>query len=135
VRHDVVIHEYDKLSSRDKAYLEDYFSQAVFPLLTPLAIDSGHPFPQVLNRSLNLLFLINNDDDPDERRAAVLQLPQVLSRFVQLPRKTGFHYVLMEEVIQAYSGFFRACTSLKPTRSASHAMQILKLPKTKRATF
>jgi polyphosphate kinase len=103
VRHDVVIHEYDKLSSRDKAYLEDYFSQAVFPLLTPLAIDSGHPFPQVLNRSLNLLFLINNDDDPDERRAAVLQLPQVLSRFVQLPRKTGFHYVLMEEVIQAYS--------------------------------
>ena len=101
--HDVVIHEYDKLSSRDKAYLEDYFSGAVFPLLTPLAIDSGHPFPQVLNRSLNLLFLISNDDDPEERRAAVLQLPQVLSRFVPLPRKSGHHFVLMEEVIQAHS--------------------------------
>ncbi|TAE23815.1 MAG: polyphosphate kinase 1 [Candidatus Kapaibacterium sp.] len=102
-KHDVVIHEYDKLNARDKSYLEDYFAQAVFPLLTPLAIDSGHPFPQVLNRSLNLLFLISNDDDPDERRAAVLQLPQVLSRFVPLPRKSGFHYVLMEEVIQAHS--------------------------------
>lgn len=101
--HDVVIHEYDKLQSRDKAYLEDYFNQAVFPLLTPLAIDSGHPFPQVLNRSLNLLFLISSNDEPDERRAAVLQLPQVLSRFVPLPRKSGFHYVLMEEVIQAHS--------------------------------
>lgn len=100
---DIVIHQYSKLQSRDKTYLEDYFYQAVFPLLTPLAIDSGHPFPQVLNRSLNVLFLISNADDPDERRAAVLQLPQVLSRFVQLPRKTGHHFVLMEEVIQAHS--------------------------------
>ena len=99
----IVIHSYDKLNSRDRAALEEYFYQTVFPLLTPLAIDSGHPFPQVLNRSLNILFTIQSPDEPDERRAAVLQLPQVLSRFVPLKRKTGYHFVLMEEVIQAHS--------------------------------
>lgn len=99
----IVIHPYDKLNSRDRAHLEEYFYQTVFPLLTPLAIDSGHPFPQVLNRSLNILFTIQSPDEPDERRAAVLQLPQVLSRFVPLQRKQGYHFVLMEEVIQAHS--------------------------------
>lgn len=99
----VVIHPYSQLHSRDKNYLEQYFFQTVFPLLTPLAIDSGHPFPQVLNRSLNLLFVVENEDVPGDRRAAVLQLPSVLSRFVPLRRKTGHHFVLMEEVIQAHS--------------------------------
>jgi polyphosphate kinase len=99
----VVIHSYQKLTMRDRAYLQEYFYKTVFPLLTPLAIDSGHPFPQVLNRSLNILFTVQSPDEPDKRRAAVLQLPQVLSRFVPLPRKNGYHFVLMEEVIQAHS--------------------------------
>ncbi len=100
----IVIHPYAQLHSRDKSYLEEYFYQTLFPLLTPLAIDSGHPFPQVLNRSLNVLFVVENDHDDDQSaRAAVLQLPQVLSRFIPLKRKTGFHFVLMEEVIQAHS--------------------------------
>ncbi|MCS6807830.1 MAG: polyphosphate kinase 1 [Bacteroidota bacterium] len=99
----VVIHPYDKLPARDRSQLEAYFYQTVFPLLTPLAIDSGHPFPQVLNRSLNILFTIQSPDDSTERRAAVLQLPQVLSRFVPIQRKQGHHFVLMEEVIQAHS--------------------------------
>jgi polyphosphate kinase len=100
----IVIHPYSKLNSRDKAHVEQYFYQTVFPLLTPLAIDSGHPFPQVLNRSLNILFAVGGPEQEAERRSVVLQLPQVLSRFVRLERKTGYHYVLMEEVIQAHSG-------------------------------
>jgi polyphosphate kinase len=99
----VVIHPFSQLNARDRNYLEEYFLQKIFPLLTPLAIDSGHPFPQVLNRSLNLLFVVEDHRADDEKRAAVLQLPSVLSRFIPLKRRTGYHFVLMEEVIQAYS--------------------------------
>jgi polyphosphate kinase len=100
----IVIHPYNDLHSRDKNYLEEYFFQRILPLLTPLAIDSGHPFPQVLNRSLNLLFVVEGSrTDDTSKRAAVLQVPTVLSRFVRLNRRTGHHLVLMEEIIQAHS--------------------------------
>lgn len=99
----IVIHPYSQLHSRDKGALEDYFYQTIFPLLTPLAIDSGHPFPQILNRSLNIVFIVGHEHEDTGTRAVVLQLPSVLSRFIPLKRKTGFHFVLMEEVIQAYS--------------------------------
>jgi polyphosphate kinase len=99
----VVIHPYAQLHSRDKNFLEEYFFEKIFPLLTPLAIDAGHPFPQVLNRSLNLLFVVEDDSTDSERRAAVLQVPTVLPRFIRLKRRAGHHFVMMEEVIQAYS--------------------------------
>jgi polyphosphate kinase len=99
----VVIHPYAQLNSRDKNFLEEYFYEKIFPLLTPLAIDAGHPFPQVLNRSLNLLFVVEDNTSEAERRAAVLQVPGVLPRFIRIKRRTGHHFVLMEEVIQAHS--------------------------------
>lgn len=100
----IVIHQFEELTSRDKNYLEGYFSQNIFPLLTPLSIDSGHPFPQVLNRTLNLLFTVGNPQTPNTApRTVVLQLPQQLPRFVRVPRKSGHHFVPMEEIIQTFS--------------------------------
>ena len=64
------------------------FSREVFPVLTPLAIDPGHPFPHLLNKSLNLAVLLQRPRD-DEQLFAVVQVPAVLPRFVPLPDRKG----------------------------------------------
>ncbi len=104
-QHGVVIHPYDSLSAGDRSHLREYFQKNVMPLITPLAIDPGHPFPQVLNRRLNLFFRLTSDADSasEQARFAVLQLPPGLSRFVQIERRPGSHYVMMDEIIQAHS--------------------------------
>lgn len=100
--HGIVIHQYNKLHSRDKSYLEKYFQEKIFPVLTPLAIDPGHPFPRLVNRNHNIIFVVRDKHNKEaEPRIAVLQLPQVISRFIPLPRKTGYHYVLLGESIKA----------------------------------
>lgn len=102
----VVISPYESLGNEDKDYLSDYFRKKIFPLLTPLGIDSGHPFPQILNRSLNICFVIaDSADSPNEKRVAVMQLPTNVSRFIRLPHSPDYHFVLLEEVVEANSGF------------------------------
>lgn len=100
--HGIVIHDYDKLSARDRSYMEKYFQQKIFPILTPLAVDPGHPFPRLLNRNHNIIFIVRDSSEEDaESHIAVLQLPQVISRFIPLPRKTGHHFVMLGEAIKA----------------------------------
>jgi polyphosphate kinase len=100
--HGVTIHQYNKLHSRDKSYLEKYFQEKIFPVLTPLAIDPGHPFPRLVNRNHNIIFVVRDRHNKEaEPRIAVLQLPQVISRFIPLSRKIGYHYVLLGEAIKA----------------------------------
>jgi polyphosphate kinase len=72
------------LSDADRQYLGEYFRRAVFPVLTPLAIDPGHPFPHLLNKSLNLAVVLERPAHP-EKLFAVVQVPAVLPRFVGLP--------------------------------------------------
>ncbi len=102
------LHPYDKLAADEQARLQDYFMQEVLPVLTPLAIDPGHPFPHLLNRSLNLAIVVR---DPrkhitaEEFHFAVVQVPSVLRRFIKLfPDMPGDQYVLLEEVIAANAG-------------------------------
>ncbi len=100
--HNLVIHQYEKLHARDRAYIEKYFNERIFPVLTPLAIDPGHPFPRLLNRNHNIIFVVREKHDKEaEPRIAILQLPQVVSRFIPLSRKTGQHFVLLGEAIKA----------------------------------
>ncbi len=60
------------------------FRREIFPVLTPLAIDPGHPFPHLLNKSLNLAVVLRRPRD-DEKLFAVVQVPAVLPRFIPLP--------------------------------------------------
>lgn len=100
--HGIVIHDYDKLSARDRSYIEKYFQQRIFPILTPLAVDPGHPFPRLINRNHNIIFIVRDKNDNNaESQIAMLQLPQVISRFIPLPRKTGHHFVMLGEAIKA----------------------------------
>lgn len=75
-----------ELSEEQRKYLEDMFRREIFPVLTPLAIDQVHPFPHLLNKSLNIAVLLQRPRHAD-KLFAVVQVPSVLPRFVALPLK------------------------------------------------
>src|SRR5947209_1242090 len=83
-REGMVLRGLKDLTAADKSFLTEMFHRQIFPVLTPLAIDPGHPFPHLLNKSLNLAVLLQRPTQP-EKLFAVVQVPAVLPRFVQLP--------------------------------------------------
>jgi len=99
---------YDELKNKQRTGLREYFMRAVFPVLTPLAIDPSHRFPFISNLSLNLLIVL--DDAEQGERFARLKVPEGLPRLVRLPGETNpeaaapehpVRYVWLEEVIAA----------------------------------
>jgi polyphosphate kinase len=89
------------LTDADRRYLREMFRSEVFPVLTPLAIDPGHPFPHLLNKSLNLCVLLQRPHD-GEKLFALVQVAGVLPRFVQLPGEKGYVFVPLETVIRMH---------------------------------
>ena len=74
---------YFELSGKEREKLRDYFERNIFPLLTPLGFDSGHPFPHISNLSINLAVLI---DDPDYgERFARVKIPPIFTRLIVVP--------------------------------------------------
>jgi polyphosphate kinase len=78
---------YDQLNERQRANVDNYFHQVVFPVLTPLAFDPGHPFPHISNLSLNLAVLIRNKREHFAR----IKVPTSLPRLVPIKRSSGSH--------------------------------------------
>ncbi|MBW4622493.1 MAG: polyphosphate kinase 1 [Cyanosarcina radialis HA8281-LM2] len=76
--------DYLDLSQEQRTYLENYFEEQIFPVLTPLAIDPSHPFPYISNLSLNLAVVVK-DAETGEELFARIKVPKVLPRFVSLP--------------------------------------------------
>src|SRR5262249_37756811 len=97
----IVLRTLKELSDSERDYLNQYFHREVFPVVTPLAIDPGHPFPHLLNKSLNLAVLLRRPRQ-DERLFAVVQVPAVLPRFVPLPSARGNAFVPLETVIRIH---------------------------------
>lgn len=86
-----------------KVYLEKFFIEKVYPLLTPLAIDLAHPFPQIKNLGLNLLVELRAPYQ-QKTNMGVIHIPSNLPRFVSLPSDNGsFDFVLMEDLIQRFA--------------------------------
>ena len=83
------------------------FTQEVLPVLTPLAVDPGHPFPQLRNKSLNVALILRRAGKKRRRDMevllAVVQVPSVLPRLIPLPSETGVEHGLLDEVIAAYA--------------------------------
>ncbi|MGA1602056.1 MAG: polyphosphate kinase 1 [Prochlorothrix sp.] len=78
--------DYDNLIPELKRYLENYFEQHIFPVLTPLAVDPSHPFPHISNLSLNLAVVVRDDrGDDNPEQFARIKIPAMLPRFVKLP--------------------------------------------------
>jgi polyphosphate kinase len=84
----IVIRDANTLTPADRKHLEQQFKSQIFPVLTPLATDPAHPFPHLLNKSLNLAVMMKRpgEDDP---QFAVVQVPSVLQRLVPLPSEAG----------------------------------------------
>jgi polyphosphate kinase len=80
----VYLLDYVELNQEQRFYLQRYFAEQIFPVLTPLAVDPGHPFPYISNLSLNLAVVVKDVETEDEHFARV-KVPQTLPRFVPLP--------------------------------------------------
>ena len=102
-----------QLTAAQKHRLQQHFSKDVWPVLTPLAVDQGHPFPVLRNRSLNLAILLHREKQRVARRStiiAVVQVPAVLPRLVEVPidataeGKKGAGFVLLEDLITMHAG-------------------------------
>jgi polyphosphate kinase len=103
-REGIHLHRHEELTAEERVDLERDFFDNIMPVLTPLALDPGHPFPRLLNRSLTIAFrLIDEQSDEDESKVAVVQLPSALPRLIKLARTGGHHYVLFEDVIRAHA--------------------------------
>ena len=76
--------DYADLSQPQQVFLETYFEEQIFPVLTPLAVDPGHPFPYISNLSLNLAVVVK-DPQANQEHFARVKVPKVLPRFVPLP--------------------------------------------------
>ena len=90
---------WDELDEDDEKFLVDTFEHRIFPVLTPLAVDPGHPFPYISNLSLNLAVSLR-DPVTGEKRFARVKVPDLLPRFVVMP--DGERFVPLEQVIAAH---------------------------------
>jgi polyphosphate kinase len=97
----IVLCDWSDLDDDDRAHLEAVFDRQIFPVLTPLAVDPGHPFPYISNLSLSLALIVT-DPDTAERRFARVKVPPLLPRFVAMP--DGQRFVPVEQVIAAHLG-------------------------------
>lgn len=79
--------DYAALNDAQKARVDEYFDQVVFPVLTPLAVDPGRPFPHISNLSLNLAVIIR--DRKGQERFARIKVPDTLARFTPIKRSSG----------------------------------------------
>ena len=100
--HLIIIDSYEDLSKSQKEYVEQYFKQEIYPVLTPMAVDSSRPFPLIRNKSLNIGALISDKDDESEYDFATVQVPSVLPRFNEIPseQKGDQTLILLEQVIE-----------------------------------
>jgi polyphosphate kinase len=89
------------LTNEDVTYLRGVFRKQILPVLTPLAIDPGHPFPHLANKSHNIAILLQRPRH-NETLYAVVQVPAVLPRFVPLPTERGHAFVALETVIRMH---------------------------------
>ena len=89
------------LSDDQRKNATEAFRREIFPVLTPLAIDPGHPFPHLLNKSLNLAVLLQRPKQA-EKLFAVVQVPAVLPRFMLLPSEKGVAFIPLELVIRMH---------------------------------
>ena len=86
-----------ELSARDKKWLDSYFMDHIFPVLTPLAIDPAHPFPFIPNLGFSLVMLLKQRKS-DKMLRALLPIPRLIERFVRLPGST-IRFVPIEELV------------------------------------
>ena len=109
--HGIHLMRWDELTSEERRVADAYFMRNLFPVLTPLSVDPGHPFPFISNLSTSLGVMLRHphtpklrdDDDLGDLQFARVKVPQVLPRWVQLQGegvRDGYRFVHLEQVIR-----------------------------------
>lgn len=104
-----IIGAYEELNEKQAAYVDKYFMEHVYPVLTPMAVDASRPFPLVRNKSLNIAALIKSkhpnsklqQGSKQELEFATVQVPSVLPRLVPIPGEDDrYTFTLLEQIIE-----------------------------------
>lgn len=97
-----IVTEYEELTEEQADYVDTYFKQEVFPVLTPMAVDSSRPFPLIRNKSLNIGALLMDKKKKDTIDFATVQVPSVLPRVVPIPsdKDNCTTIILLEQIIE-----------------------------------
>lgn len=99
--------DYDDLNVTQKRSADQYYHEIIFPVLTPMAVDQSRPFPLVHNHGLYLSIVLRKEDEADEEDPyfSIVQVPSILSRFIEFPRRNNSkkqEYILLEQVISQH---------------------------------
>lgn len=96
----IVFKEVETLDGDQRDFIDEYFKKVAFPVLTPMAVDTSRPFPLLANKSLNIAVRLTNSNN--EEFFAVVQVPSILPRFLELPSREGRAFILLEKVIASH---------------------------------
>jgi polyphosphate kinase len=117
----------EDMSEEDLFFVEKYFNQIIFPVLTPMAIDAYRPFPLLANKSMNIVVVLfdEKEDVEYQKKLAIVQIPRGLDRFIEIPRLNEKKvYVLLEDVISHFIDklfvglYVESITQFRITRNA-----------------
>lgn len=98
----ISILSYDQLNEIETEKISRYFDAELFPILTPLAVDNVHPFPNINNRSLALIIILEDPDiEVNENKFCILQIPNNVERFYKIEREEGMNFIPVEEIVKA----------------------------------
>ena len=106
-REGIAFARYTDLSDEEQAQAEAYFDNLIFPVLTPLSFDPGHPFPHISNLSLNLAVLMRDTETSGAERFARVKIPNTLPRFFVLRPSgdnTGVRLIWLEDIVAHHIG-------------------------------
>lgn len=103
-RENIHVKECKSLNSEQKQFIDELFEETIFPVLTPIAVDAYRPFPTLLGKTLNLLVMLEDTGiEENSEKVAIVQVPSVLDRFIEVPSNEGESvYVLLEDVITSH---------------------------------
>ncbi|MGL5703219.1 MAG: RNA degradosome polyphosphate kinase, partial [Cetobacterium sp.] len=91
----IFIKNYNELAGKELRFIENYYSETIFPILTPMAIDTFRPFPHLNSGAINLIL---NVKEKDGISFAIVEVPRVINRLIKLPG--GNSFILLEEVVK-----------------------------------
>lgn len=101
----------NELSEKGRRWLEAYYQEEIFPVLTPMAVDASRPFPFLANKTLNLAVELTNQDGEDSM--GIVQVPSVLPRLLEVPGEEKRSFVFLEDVINEHcSDLYSGCKIL-----------------------
>ncbi|WP_239255062.1 RNA degradosome polyphosphate kinase [Listeria ilorinensis] len=112
--HQINLRKIHQLNAKQQEFIKHYFEQEIYPVVTPMAVDSARPFPLIVNTSLNIAALIYKEGEPKKKEFTTIQVPTIFPRVVKLPDAPN-DFILLEEIIEHYLERFFIGYKIKET--------------------